>query len=157
MTDRPRVTLRRVRDVDAARLLEWRNDTEAVRFSVSGRPVTDEEHRRWFTQRRRADGLGHLWIAEEDESPVGQVRVDVSGDVGVVSIAVAAEQRGRGIGSEILRAMVAQVTADGTVRILRAVLHPDNVRSLRAFERAGFRLTPASDCGFNVVERAVRE
>lgn len=158
MTAPPHITLRRARDDDAPRLLEWRNDTEAVRFSVSGRPVTSEEHQRWFTQQRVGAGQhGFLRVAEEGGNPVGQVRIDISGDVGVVSIAVAAERRGRGIGSEMLRAMVAEVSDAGTVRILRAVLHPDNVPSLRAFEAVGFRLLPETDKGFSVLERVVRE
>jgi UDP-2,4-diacetamido-2,4,6-trideoxy-beta-L-altropyranose hydrolase len=152
MSRPPRVTLRGAVDDDAGRLLEWRNDMDAVRFSVSGRPVTAEDHRRWFAA-RRDDPQGRLWIAEDGGTPVGQVRVDINDGVGVVSVAVAAEHRGRRIGSEMLRAMVAEVSADGAVRTLRALVHPENGPSIRAFERAGFQLTADNDRGFRVLER----
>jgi RimJ/RimL family protein N-acetyltransferase len=157
MTQQPLVTLRPARDDDAERLLEWRNDAHAVRFSVSGRSVTSEDHARWFATRRH-DPRVHLWIAEVDGTAVGQVRVhDDADDVGVVSVAVAPAHRGRGIGSEVLRAMVATVTAETTVRVLRALVHPDNVQSIRAFEKAGFRMTVAREGDFSVLERDVGE
>jgi UDP-2,4-diacetamido-2,4,6-trideoxy-beta-L-altropyranose hydrolase len=148
----PRVTLRGAVDDDAARLLEWRNDVDAVRFSVSGRPVTAEDHQRWFAA-RRDDPEGRLWIAEDRGTPVGQVRVDFADGVGVVSVAVAAEHRGRGIASEMLRAMVAELSADGAVRTLQALVHPENRQSMRAFEKSGFQLMANHERGFKVLER----
>jgi len=151
----PLVTLRSVRDDDAERLLEWRNDADAVRFSVSGRRVTGEDHARWFATRRH-DPRVHLWIAEVDGTPVGQVRVDEETDgVGVVSVAVAPAHRGRGIGSEMLRAMADTAAAETTVRVLRALVHPDNVQSVRAFEKAGFCMTAGGEGDFSVLERGI--
>ena len=154
MSTPPRVALRPAVEGDAGRLLVWRNDVDAVRFSVSGRPVTAEDHKRWFAA-RRDDSRGRLWIAEDGGTPVGQVRVDIKDGVGVVSVAVAAEHRGRRIGSEMLRAMVAEISADGAVHTLRALVHPDNGQSIRVFERAGFQLMADNDRGFRVLERRV--
>jgi UDP-2,4-diacetamido-2,4,6-trideoxy-beta-L-altropyranose hydrolase len=148
----PRVTLRGAVDADAGRLLVWRNDVDSVRFSVTGRPVTAKDHARWFAA-RRDDAQGRLWIAEDGGTPVGQVRVDVKDEVGVVSVAVAAEHRGRGIASEMLRAMVAELSAESAVRTLRALVHPENRQSIRAFERAGFQLMADKERGFRVLER----
>jgi RimJ/RimL family protein N-acetyltransferase len=150
----PCVTLRRARDDDAERLFEWRNDPDAVRFSVSGRPVTADDHERWFSTRRDRPQV-HIWIAEEKGTPVGQVRVDVTSSIGVVSVAIAAAHRGRGIGSEVLRAMIAEMTAGGGVRILRAFVHPGNPQSIRAFEKVGFRLSTATQSSFRMLERGV--
>jgi UDP-2,4-diacetamido-2,4,6-trideoxy-beta-L-altropyranose hydrolase len=148
----PRVTLRGAVDDDVGRLLVWRNDVDAVRFSVSGRPVTAKDHQRWFAA-RRDDPQGRLWIAEYGGTPVGQVRVDVKDGVGVVSVAVAAEHRGRGIASEMLRAIIAELSADSAVRTLRALVHPENRQSIRAFERAGFQLMADHERGFRALER----
>jgi UDP-2,4-diacetamido-2,4,6-trideoxy-beta-L-altropyranose hydrolase len=149
------VTLRAATDRDSPLLLEWRNDPDAMRFSVSGRRVTPSEHKRWFAGIRSDQSRTSLWIAEEHGTPVGQIRVDVTDGVGVVSIAIAAQHRGRGIGSEVLRILVDEITAGGRVRLLRALSHPDNSRSLRAFERAGFRPAAATEHGFILLERLV--
>jgi RimJ/RimL family protein N-acetyltransferase len=145
------VTLRPVRRDDIALLLRWRNDHDAVRFSVSRRQVTLDEHEEWLAQRLR-DSAPRLWIAEEDGVAVGQVRLDVDGDAGTVSIAVAAGERGRGVGTAILEAAQAIVPATAALSRLRALVHPDNSASLRVFKRAGFRRMPAADAGFVVFE-----
>lgn len=149
---RPAVTLRPARTADADRVLEWRNDGDAVRFSVTGRRVCKAEHRRWFTA-LLADRHVRLWIAEEAGATVGQVRLDVTDGVGTVSIAVAREHRGRGIAVTMLHAMLEVVAADGDLRRLKALIHPDNVSSLRAFERAGFRRADVPEAGFLVLLR----
>ncbi|MGA7988068.1 MAG: GNAT family N-acetyltransferase [Candidatus Dormiibacterota bacterium] len=150
----PRITLRRAGEHDADLLFEWRNDPDAVRFSVSGQPVTREDHERWFAM-RRDDPSVHLWIADEHGIPVAQVRVDVVPPAGVVSVAVAVSHRGRGLGSEVLRAMVSEIAEDDRVRVLRALVHPDNAHSIRAFERAGFHRSGDIEGGFNVLLRTV--
>lgn len=123
---------------DAHRLLLWRNDADSVRFSESGRAVTPDEHRRWFDA-RLADPSSRIWVAECDAVPVGSVRVDVEAAVGTVSIAVAPEARGVGLGGRILRLLQQELDDDFQVVTLSARVSGDNAASLRLFERAGFR------------------
>jgi UDP-2,4-diacetamido-2,4,6-trideoxy-beta-L-altropyranose hydrolase len=150
----PRVTLRDATDLDGPLLLAWRNDPDAVRFSITARAVTPAEHAVWLAA-RLADPDTRLWVAMEDGRPVGQVRVDISDATGTVSIGIAPAHRGRGIGSAVLRAMLAEVERDPRVRRLRAVAHAENMASARAFERAGFQRGGRRDRDFIVLERSV--
>lgn len=120
-------------------LMALRNDPDAVRFSVSGRGVTSEEHERWFRTVRSEPSRCRIWIAEDGSTPVGQVRVDLNGDSGMVSIAVAADHRGRGIGTAMLKAVVIKAGTEGTPSRLTAVVRSDNAASMHAFAAAGFR------------------
>lgn len=149
-----RVTLRRAGEGDGALLREWRNDADAVRFSATARPVSPEAHARWLAA-RLADSDTRLWIAEEARVPVGQVRVDLADGSGVVSIAVAAVARGGGIGQAMLRAAIEEIAREDAAIQLRALIHPDNIASLRAFERVGFRRVSSDERGFVVLELAV--
>jgi RimJ/RimL family protein N-acetyltransferase len=148
------VTLRAATDLDAPLLLEWRNDPDAVRFSVTGRGVTPAEHVDWLVA-RLADPCTRLWIAEEDAEAVGQVRVDLKDGTGTVSIGIAPAHRGRGIGSAVLRAMLVEVERDPRVHRLRAVAHAENTASRHAFERAGFQRRGRKEREFIVLERSV--
>lgn len=152
---RPLVTLRAARSHDVALIRDWRNDPEAVRFSVTGRPVSDSEHARWFSA-TLANPTKQLWIAEEHGVPVGQVRVDITGDAGVVSIAVAAAARGRGLGQQVLRGALAEIDRQHIVTRLTALTHPDNLASIHAFEEAGFRRRNELEGGFIVLEMRLR-
>jgi RimJ/RimL family protein N-acetyltransferase len=148
---RRRVTLRVARGDDAPLVRVWRNDADAVRFSVSARPVSEAEHARWFAA-ALSDPRIQLWIAEENGIPVGQVRVDLDGDSGVFSIAVAASARGRGVGQTMLRLALEEIERQHVVTTMTALTHPDNLASIHAFERVGFRRRGLSHEGFVVLE-----
>jgi RimJ/RimL family protein N-acetyltransferase len=150
----PDVTLRAAREDDASLIQAWRNDIDAVRFSVSARAVSEAEHARWFSA-VLTDQNKRLWVAEEQGVPVGQVRVDVDGDVGVFSIAVAPSARGRGIGQEMLRRALAEIRRQRLAATMTALTHPDNAASIRAFERVGFTRRGVSDDGFVVLDLQV--
>jgi UDP-2,4-diacetamido-2,4,6-trideoxy-beta-L-altropyranose hydrolase len=135
------VRLRPPGDDDSALLMAWRNDPATVGFSLSGCAVTAEEHERWFAKVRDDPAHHRLWIAEDDGQPVGQVRIDVTGDTGSVSIAVESGRRGRGLGTAMLRALLATIAAEGVLSRMTAVVRADNAASLRAFAAVGFRQT----------------
>ena len=148
------VVLRQATSGDQARLLEWRNEPEVVRFSISGRPVDASEHANWLAA-RLARSAPRLWIAEEAGEPAGQVRVDLEGDAGTGSISVSPAHRGRGVGSRALHALIVEMERDTEVRILLALVHPENITSLRAFERVGFHDTGRRRRAFVLLERSV--
>ena len=105
---------------------------------------------------RLNDAHSLLWIAEDHGDAVGQVRVDSEGAIGTVSIAVAPDHRGRGLATEILRAMLVEMARTATVGELRATVHPENTASLRAFERVGFRTTGDRERGFVILGMQIR-
>jgi RimJ/RimL family protein N-acetyltransferase len=148
------VTLRPAAERDADLLLAWRNDPEAVRFSGTARAVTMREHRDWLAA-RIIDPATRIWIAEQEHTAVGQVRIDLEDGVATVSVAVAPGHRGRGLGTAVLRAMVAEVEGDPRVTRLRALAHAENVASVRAFERVGFSAQGRGADGFLILERSV--
>jgi RimJ/RimL family protein N-acetyltransferase len=145
----PNITLRPARTTDMALLRDWRNDDQVVRFSGTAKRVSAAEHAAWLSA-HLADPTTRLWVAEEDGVPVGQARIDRDGDVGTVSISVAARHRGRGVAVAILRAVIGISSAAR----LRALVRPGNVASLHAFERVGFHPLPDDGSGFVVLERS---
>ena len=135
---------------DARSVFEWRNEAESVRYSRTGEPVDWETHRPWFESRLTKPST-RMWIATVDARPVGNVRVDVDQGVGLVSISVAAESRGRGLAVLMLRALQRALTADLQVTRLTAEIHEENEPSLRSFRRAGFEFV-SQDASFLVLE-----
>jgi L-amino acid N-acyltransferase YncA len=62
----------------------------------------------------------------------------VYGGVGEVSVYVAAEARGQGVGRQLLAALIAEAEAHG-MWTLQAGIFPENIPSLRLHEALGFR------------------
>lgn len=125
---------------DAGLLLAWANDpvTRAAGFHTDA--IERDEHLAWL-QRRLASPECRLYIGVQAGQPVGQVRVDRDeAGIAEVSIGVAPEARGRGVGRRLLDAALAAARADAQLgaRAFRARVRPDNAASLALFRAAGF-------------------
>jgi phosphinothricin acetyltransferase len=87
----------------------------------------------------------HRFVAEEDGEVVGWVAVSPASAracyAGVVehSVYVAGKARGRGIGGELVQALLASTDAAGIWTIQTSVF-PENGATLALHERAGFRV-----------------
>jgi spore coat polysaccharide biosynthesis protein SpsF len=151
------LALRPAEGADAGRLLAWRNETEAVRQSASGRAVDSVEHARWFAG--AIDDPAHrIWIGELDGRPIGMVRVDVQSAVGTVSILVDAQARGRGVGTALLRALNETLCGDCQIKTLVAHVRPANSASLKAFGANGYEsLGSAPDGLVRLVQRPLEK
>lgn len=138
---------------DVAAILDLRNDTDSVRWSRSNRRVDPEEHAAWFAGVLENPAT-RVWIARRASRTVGQVRVEVRDGTGTVSITVAPNDRGHGLGTDLLRALPRALSSDQQVHTLVAEIHRDNVASRRAFARAGFGET-GSDGDFLGYDAAI--
>ena len=73
-----------------------------------------------------------------DGSPIGWVVVDRSGaELHGIDIALVADQRSRGIGTMVIRALQDEAAADGRPMVITVLR--SNVRALALYERLGFR------------------
>lgn len=141
------VWIRPALPADSRFVLDLRNDADAVRFSVSGERVDGPAHERWYSQ-RLVDPSSRIWIVMLGPERVGQIRVDVECGTGVVSIAIAAERRGQGLGGAALSALQRALHADLQVLQLVATIERANEASLRTFRSAGFKAVGAVDDRF---------
>ena len=109
-------------------LLEWRNEEETRRSSLSQEPVSLEQHERWL-QATLSGSQRRLYVAEEEGVPVGTVRIDG----GELSWTVAPTARGRGVGKRLVATGCALVEGAVLARIL-----PGNAASLAIARHCGF-------------------
>lgn len=133
----PPVSLRPVTAADRLTLWRWRNDPATRRASFDRRAIPLAEHTRWL-ERSLQLRERRLGIVVAGGADVGTVRLDVEGRSATVSIALAPEARGRGLGVAALRALAAEAFGPLGLATLRARVRPDNRASLAAFRRAGY-------------------
>ena len=133
MEEMPNMEVRRATMDDAPYVLEWRNDPQTVAMSKTG-AVAVHDHFVWFA--KSIDNQDRdLFIAWENGRRVGMVRFDRVDDVWLVSINIAPNERRKGYASSALRRAIEEVGN----RHLLAEIKPDNLASIRAFKRCGFR------------------
>jgi len=140
MLPRTAVTLRKAVADDCEQVWAWNFAPEVRARSKRADAVAFLEHARWFA-RRLADGDAPIWIVEDCGAPVGVIRLDPIGSgLARISIAVAGDARGRGIG----KAAVAAACVRWGQPIL-AEIFADNLASRACFEACGFRSVVACD------------
>lgn len=135
------VKIRSVTDADCRLLWEWVNDPDVRAASFVSDPIPWEEHVNWF-RGKRADPNCHIYVVlDQDDRPIGQVRFDIQSDSGgevIISLHIAWDQRGRGYGGDALRLACEQFFKAARAQPIVAYIKPQNVASIRAFEKAGF-------------------
>jgi L-amino acid N-acyltransferase YncA len=124
---------------DCAVLLDWRNDPVSIRYSKSHAPVTQEEHNRWFTTTLGSTNT-LLLIAEIDGVATATTRFDrVSRNLPAyrISINVAPNHRGKGLGNHLLCSAISKFFTLRNADLV-ADVHQDNIVSQKVFKSAGF-------------------
>jgi UDP-2,4-diacetamido-2,4,6-trideoxy-beta-L-altropyranose hydrolase len=132
------VRLRRAAMVDARALYSWANDPVTQAASFRSEPIAWEHHTDWL-RARLDDDATTLFIGVSSQGAVGQVRFDRSRDVDEISIGVAPEQRGLGVGRLLLRAALRWHARNAPGVMIRARVRLENTASQRMFDEAGFR------------------
>jgi RimJ/RimL family protein N-acetyltransferase len=125
------IALRQATIQDADMLLGWRNNPETRIASHSTSEVVKEEHLAWLTK-TLSNANRRLLVAEENGSPVGTVRADLSEGVWELSWTVAPNARGRGVAKQIVTLLAQKISEP-----IRAEVKSDNIASARIAEHAG--------------------
>lgn len=133
-----RLSARRLRRDDAALMLAWQRHPATRRFARNPAIPTPQEHRAWLDHRLDAD-VAVSEVVARDGTPVAIVRADPIPDGHEVSLVVAPETRGQGIGAAALQYLDSLMAG----RPLTAVVHPDNAASLATFRSAGYGASPS--------------
>ncbi|MBN2752909.1 MAG: UDP-2,4-diacetamido-2,4,6-trideoxy-beta-L-altropyranose hydrolase [Rhodospirillaceae bacterium] len=129
------VHLRKVQDTDCDTLLAWQQEPGARAYMRNPTPPQEDEHQNWFRTTRNTPRIS-LNIIMVNGQPCGVVRADAdpTSQTFEISILVSSATQSRGVGTAAL-ILISQLIPWAT---LIAEIHPDNVRSRIAFERAGF-------------------
>lgn len=130
---------RRARMADADLLWWWANDPETRQNSFNKSPIAYHEHLAWLG-RQFMSMPPSIWIFSDGDSPVGQVRFELSGQVAEIHLSVAPECRGRSYGKAMLRRAIRLLREEKGADVrLRASVLDHNLSSLRLFKACGFQ------------------
>ena len=123
--------------------LPWYQDPEVLQLSEGGEPPYNREQiRRRFEVLSRK---GELYLIEVQEAAGWRVVGDAALTPEDVPIVIGRpEDRARGIGTEVLQLMLLRARALGWTEVRATGIVPENHRSRRLFERAGFVVVPAA-------------
>lgn len=119
-------------------LYNWVNDIDVRNNAFNNKPVAYESHKKWFYERLNSP-FTKIFIVYLDEMPIGQLRIDIVNDDGIISYSIDSKMRGRGYGSAVLD-LLPQLVQLYDIKITRLVgkVKPYNEASKRSFIKAGY-------------------
>lgn len=130
--------LRKAKWNDVMLLFKWANDEDSRRNSFHVENITLDKHCAWFRQLLK-NAYVDLYILCKGDVPVGQVRLECDGKVGILSYSIVKEYRGKGMGSEIIRLLEVQATsARPCLNTFQGDVKIENIASQRILERNGY-------------------
>ena len=132
------ITVRDAVAGDCNLIFQWANDIDTRAASFSSGKISLEEHRNWLSDRLSDANCLLLICSDGQGNPLGIVRFDISKDEATVSINLAPHVRGKGWASFIIIRTTDELFKRRNVSRVNAFIKPENQRSVRAFERAGF-------------------
>jgi RimJ/RimL family protein N-acetyltransferase len=134
------IRIRRAAVQDAELLWRWANEPETRANSLNSKPISWDVHQHWYAQKLAAEDC-RLWIMEQQELPVAQIRYDrITADAAQISLSVAPQMRGRGIGTLLLKMTLPMAAGELGVEWVRGIALSENQASRRAFEKASFTI-----------------
>ena len=127
---------------DAAVIYAWATDAGTRAASFDSAPLDWSKHVSWLESVLQ-DPNRVLWIGMVDGEPVGSIRFDISGGRANVSIQIAPEHRGQGLGTALMTHGSRLLSGTGVP--IDAHIKADNVESIAACLRAGYKPAPSED------------
>jgi RimJ/RimL family protein N-acetyltransferase len=124
---------------DARLLYDWANDLEVRDMALSSDPIDWASHIKWL-EKKLNDANTYIYIAMEDNEPIGQIRFDIINDTEAhIDIHTKPGIRGKGVGSCIIDLGVNRFFSDSRVNTIHAVIKQQNTKSRCVFSKAGFK------------------
>ena len=125
---------------DAEIIFHWVNTPDSLSQKLKTvEPISLADHQKWM-KRRLADPDTGLWIAELDEKPIGQVRIQLGHQGYEVDIYVSPEFRGQGLAGQMLYLSKTLACGKWPGMNMVAVIKNSNTASQGLFIKAGYRM-----------------
>jgi RimJ/RimL family protein N-acetyltransferase len=132
------IKFRKAKIEDAQLYFNWANDKIVRENSFNSSEINYEQHIKWFTNKlNSADCFFYLFLNEQD-IPVGQVRIDKTNEEVVIGISIDEKQRGKGFGEQMLNQATDDYLKQFPAAKIMAYVKEENTASLKLFSSANF-------------------
>ncbi|MBO4883303.1 MAG: 3-phosphoshikimate 1-carboxyvinyltransferase [Lachnospiraceae bacterium] len=141
-----RIYLRPITAEDTEMVLKWRNSDRTVRNFYYRKPVTEEDHAKWLSEKvDKGDVRQYVVILKETDTPIGSVYLQhiesdtLTGETGVFFSEDA--PAGQGLATEAVKLLGDEVGFNklGLLHLTAKVIS-SNAASMKLHEKAGYRI-----------------
>ena len=130
---------RRAQEKDCLDIFNLSNDKIVRNNSLNTERINWEDHVKWFNEKIiDPNYVFYVLVSEKDEF-IGQVRFEIELQDAVISLSIIKKFRFLGAGSWLLKKIIPVFLKEKPlVKKIKAVIKPDNLASIKVFEKVGF-------------------
>lgn len=133
------ISFRAISPSDCDLLYEWANDESVRKNAFNSDKIDYESHKKWFQSKLDSKNT-LIYIILKANNPIGQIRIGIENDYGIIDYSIDYKYRGQGLGKSSLKTIGNRVKNDcTTLKKLVGRVKFDNVSSQKAFESANFK------------------
>lgn len=118
---------------------QWANQPSTRSASFESAAIPWEGHQQWYAAKLADPRCMLLLLQTGAGQPIGMVRIDEAEDSGTISINLVEQSHRRGLGTQAIRLASRRFFQERPANRIHAYIRPDNVASLRAFTKAGYK------------------
>jgi len=118
---------------------DWANDCDVRKYSFNEKKIKYEDHAKWFNNKINAPDCIYF-IGTDGDKNVGQIRLDISENSGIISYSVAKEYRGQGYGLQLLQTLEKYILDNSEYLDFYLIgrVKSENTASVRCFLKCGY-------------------
>lgn len=131
---------RKAEKKDLLQYFVWANDNTVRSNAINSDEIAIEDHTSWFLKKTE-DRNTLMLVFTEEETPAGQLRIDIDEKLnqGLIDYSVDKSFRGKGFGTYILKEGFKYFSIIHPGLILVGLVKQNNHASAKAFTSAGFK------------------
>lgn len=123
---------------DCELLFKWANDEDVRMNAFNSKTIEYEEHREWFKKKLESKDV-YMFIINVEEIPIGQIRIDIDNQIGIIDYCIDQAWRGKGYGTMVLIEIINLINKESLpiIKLMGKVKHENKV-SQNAFIKSGY-------------------
>ena len=133
-----KLTFRKAVFKDVQLYFNWANDKLVRENSFNKNEITLEQHINWFNYKLNSPDCFFYLFLNEQQTAVGQVRIDNVNYECIIGISIDENFRGKGLGTEMLNQACNAYFEQAPNGEIIAYVKEENTASLKLFTSAGF-------------------
>jgi UDP-2,4-diacetamido-2,4,6-trideoxy-beta-L-altropyranose hydrolase len=149
------IRIRKATKSDVDLYFHWVNEKAVREQSVHTAPIQYEEHCQWFHHKIQDENT-ILYLFEQNDQPIGQVRLDKEAEFLIVNYSVELSHRGKGLGSILLKMALENAEKENlatSVKSIKAIVKENNAASANVFIKLNFEQTGTTTINNSVFQQ----
>lgn len=133
-----KIHFRFAKESDTDLYYKWSNDSVVRNNSYNQDEITYESHVKWFNSKLQSPVCFFYLFLNEENQPIGQVRIDNNGKETVIGISIDEQFRGKKLGSILIQMASDNYLKNHSSENIVAYIKQENSASYNSFTKAGF-------------------